>query len=702
MGMKKWSFMVAMAAWLAALPLSTTRAQVPGPAPVEARVIVKFRAGSALLKDAATTPAEQRGKQAEALGKRIGVALSAGRSVSERSHVVVASGIGADQLAARLAAEGDVEYAVVDGRKRIAAAPNDPLYVSSPQAASSGGPVAGQWYLRPPGPALAAPLPGAAAPASINAEQAWDTTTGSAGIVVAVLDTGLRFDHADLQGGNVVAGHDMVGSSAIAGDGDGRDTDASDPGDSVSAAEAAAIGGDCMAQASPRSSWHGTKTLGLIGATTNNGAGIASVGRNVRVMPVRVLGKCGGSDSDVLAGMRWAAGLGVPGAPANPNKARVINLSLGGVGSCNAAYRDAMREITAAGVVVVASAGNTAGRAVGEPANCPGVIAVAGLRHVGDKVGFSDLGPEIAISAPGGNCVTVTAGSPCQYPILTTTNAGTTTPVAGAGGSTYSDSFDATVGTSFAAPLVAGAAALMLSTQPALSPAEVQAALQATARPFPQSGGTPGTPVCVAPGLTDQLECYCPVPSAGTPSVCGAGMLDVRAAVLAVAAVQARIAVDTAAPVEGQPVSFSSASLLSAGRAVASYEWKVVNGGGIVAAFASATNAATATIVPAAAGAFSVSLTVVDDLGVVSTATSTVTVAPAAPPTPTGPAASSNDDGGGGGALGVEWLGLLLSAVIALARCRERRNDLPGRAAGRRGARPAPGRPGRRGTCGRP
>ena len=112
------------------------------------------------------------------------------------------------------------------------------------------------------------------------------------------------------------------------------------------------------------------------------------------------------------------------GVPANPNPARVLNMSLGSEGACTAAYGDAVAEVMATGAVVVASAGNSAGHAVSTPANCPGVIAVAGLRHAGTKVGFSDLGPEIAISAPGGNCVDIGPNDPCLYPILTTTNSG--------------------------------------------------------------------------------------------------------------------------------------------------------------------------------------------------------------------------------------------------------------------------------------
>jgi hypothetical protein len=278
------------------------------------------------------------------------------------------------------------------------------------------------------------------------------------------------------------------------------------------------------------SSWHGTQVSGIIAAITNNGIGMASVGPNLRVLPVRVLGKCGGFDSDIIAGMRWAAGLPVPGVPANPYPARVINMSLGGPGSCRAGYADAISEILAQGTVIVVAAGNSAGHALSSPANCSGVIGVAALRHVGTKVGFSDLGLDVAISAPGGNCINVTAGSPCLYPILSTSDAGTTIPVK----PIYTDSFNFSVGTSFAAPLVSGTAALILSVQPALTPQQVRLVLQATAQTFPTTGGDngDGTPVpqCTVPQYdsfgnpVDQLQCYC------TPYTCGAGMLNAGAA----------------------------------------------------------------------------------------------------------------------------------------------------------------------------
>ncbi|MEO8836994.1 MAG: S8 family serine peptidase, partial [Caldimonas sp.] len=493
---------------------------------------------------------------------------------------------------------------------------------------------------------------------------------GSATIIVADIDTGIRFDHPDLRGGNVIAGYDMVSPDdsaqgtdfSTANDGDGRDADASDPGDGITQTEK--NNNPYFANCAPsNSSWHGTQTAGLIGAATNNGVGVASVGRNVRVMPVRVLGKCGGFDSDIQAGMLWAAGIHVPGVPDNATPARVLNLSLGGEQACNDAYRNAIAEVNAAGAVVVVAAGNS-GKAVGSPASCTGAIGVTALRHVGDKVGFSDLGPEIVIAAPGGNCVNTDTGTPCLYPIVTTSNSGTFAPVVGPPGATYTDSFNTSLGTSFSAPLVSGTVALMLSAQPSLTPAQIKAKLQSTARPFPTTGGTDGTSACVAPGAAAQLECYC------TTSTCGAGMLDAHAAVMAVSGVQAAIALTTTTPTAGQAVALASSSVLSAGRTIASYAWTILNGGTTGATITSAANADTVTVTPAAAGTFLIQLTTTDNSGYVSTANLSVVVAPASavtPVTPPQPQPPTGSSGRAGGALGVAWLLLLLSAVLALA-----------------------------------
>ncbi len=648
----------------------------------EARVIVKFKADASSLRKQAlsatlSTPAsvaQMHTAQAVSLGARTGLTLRGGLGVAERTQVMFASGMTSAQLAERLTQDSDIEYAVPDERKRRMVAPNDNLYFSGP---ASVGPASGQWYLR---------ANTGAVKASIDVEPAWSITTGSPSIVVADLDSGIRFDHPDLQraanGGNILPGYDMVSNLGVANDGDGRDADPSDPGDWITAAEANLVGGDfykCTSQDSTgryvaeSSSWHGTQTAGLIAASTNNGIGMASVGRNVRLLPVRVLGKCGGFDSDIIAGMRWAAGLAVAGVPTNPTPARVINMSLGGGGACSAAYQAAMADISAAKVVVVASAGNSAGHAVSSPANCPGVIAVAALRHVGTKVGFSDLGPEIAISAPGGNCVNVAANTPCLYPILTTSNAGSTVPFAGS--SLYTDSFDYSLGTSFSAPLVSGTVALMLSARPNLSPSEVLTLLKGTARAFPTTGGDngDGTVVkqCTAPQYDaankpiDQIQCYC------TTSTCGAGMLDAGAAVtLSTQVVLARIAVSPDSPTADQLITLSaSPSLAAPGRSIASYAWTLNDGGGIVAPFTS--NADKVTVTARGAGSFIATLTVVDDLGARSSTPVTVNVG--AVPVVVSPPVGGGDGGGGGGgggAMGGIWLALLALAALLVYRSR--------------------------------
>ena len=219
-------------------------------------------------------------------------------------------------------------------------------------------------------------------------------------IVVAVLDTGMRFDHPDLAGRQRAARlrHDQrrrPGTFTSANDGDGRDADASDPGDFVRRRRRQAAAARLRRRRN--SSWHGTQTArpDRRGDRTTASASPASAG-NVRVLPVRVLGKCGGFDSDIVAGMLLGGRASTcPACPTTPNPARVINMSLGGAGACSAGlHRRDRRRSTPPARVVVASAGNSAGHAVGTPGQLPGRDrASPALRHVGTKVGFSDLGP---------------------------------------------------------------------------------------------------------------------------------------------------------------------------------------------------------------------------------------------------------------------------------------------------------------------
>jgi serine protease len=640
---------------LAAAPASGPTAPAPAKS---ARVIVKFKGEGPLMRESALTVRGgelPRVAHAARLGQRFGMVLSDGNAVAPRTQVLHARGISSADLVARLQLDPDVEFAEVDVRVKRAEVPNDPLY--GPQG---GGvtPAVGQWYLR---------TTASGAVSSINAEQAWDLTPGSPAIVVAVLDTGVRGDHPDLAG-KLLRGYDFVsedstGVFATANDGDARDADPSDPGDWVTQAEVDGVfsGQGCTVE---DSSWHGTQTTSLVSAVTNDGAGMAGVGRNVRVLPVRVLGKCGGFTSDVIAGMYWAAGIAIPAttvsglvlgtAPANPYPAKVLNLSLGSANPCSSSYQEAVTAVTNAGASVVVSAGNGEGTAVGQPANCNGAIGVGGLRHAGTKVGFSDVGTQVAISAPGGNCVN--DFGECLFAILTATNSGTTVPAA----NTYSDGINnPSFGTSFSAPMAAAVAALMLSRSPDLLPTQVRSTMMAAARLFPTSGGTAGIPMCQPPTGGIQRECYC------TTSTCGAGMLDARAAVAAVSPPNAPRALIFTTPAVVLPNTTitvdGSTSVGGSGTNIASYLWSLPANGGI-ATLGATTNAPTATITTTGEGTFTVRLRISDANNATDTRDLVVQVATPVVQQPGTPTNGS----GGGGSLSWPWLLALLTAVALL------------------------------------
>jgi len=534
------------------------------------RLMIAFRNASAPPRAAVAASGHER---IDALALRSIMPMRYLRTMYDGSHVVhLGRFMHGQELAAavaRLAADPQVDRVAPDRVKRIQATmPNDPRAAAT--VASPNGEFTQQWYLLAPNATLISP---------IDAVGAWDYSRGSASVPVAVIDTGVLFRHPDLgtvaNGGKLLPGYDMVSSDAgsspptfyVANDGNGADPDPTDPGDWISSADlsnpatapifASPAAGCTVAP----SSWHGTLVSGIIGASTNNGIGIAGVGWNSPVLPVRALGKCIGYDSDIIDAMAWAAGIAVPypdptsvTPPANPNPVRIINLSLGGPGACSSFYSSIIGQLTAMNVVVIAAAGNGAGAAgaggaVTEPANCAGVIAVGALRYTGTKVGFSNLGPEVAISAPGGNCLspTVTSGPPCVFSIVSTSN--TETETASDAGMGYVDGNQPTVtfqgqpfvgggefGTSFSTPMVAGVVALMLAANPNLTPAQVLTLLEFSSRPFPAPGSVP---ICPNADPTTS-ECACPPPTVAATSTtpasggqCGAGMLDARQAVLA-------------------------------------------------------------------------------------------------------------------------------------------------------------------------
>jgi serine protease len=341
----------------------------------------------------------------------------------------------AETLMRQLAADPNVEYVEVDRLNTISYTPNDTRFGE-------------QW--------------GFTGAYGIKATQAWDQATGQ-GVVVAVLDTGVA-SHSDLAA-NLLPGYDFIADTAVANDGNGRDNDPSDPGDWVAANQ---CGGSHPAQPS---SWHGTHVAGTVAAVTNNAKGVAGTAFNAKVVPVRVLGTCGGYDSDIADAIVWASGGTVAGVPANANPAEVINLSLGGSGLCGTTTQAAINGAVGRGSTLVIAAGNdNINVSNASPANCNNVIAVgandsAGKRSIWSANQQSNFGVLVDVAAPGSN-------------ILSTLNSGSQGPA--------SENYASYGGTSMATPHVAGVVALMQSVaNPVKTPAQIEALLKSTVTPFP-------------------------------------------------------------------------------------------------------------------------------------------------------------------------------------------------------------------------
>lgn len=418
---------------------------------------------------------------------------------------------------ARLAARPEVAWVVPDTLEPAlqSVTPDDPGFAGE----------TGQWWLQPVSGSDSLPL-AARLRGVPGIQTAWSRTTGDAGPVLAVLDTGITA-HPDLAASRWLPGFDMVAdwdSSAgrgYANDGDGRDADPTDPGDWVSRSDQtldAGRYGDCSVQSS---SWHGTTVAGIIAATSGNGLGVAGANWGVRVLPVRVAGKCGASVSDIVDGMRWAAGLAVcqrwtdsqdpngsctQWAPTNPTPARVVNISFGGAAACNAAYQSAVDELWAKGILVVAAGGNDHGDP-SRPANCTHVLGVAALNRDGFKANYSNFGAALGLATVGGDDTGGRWGSLlADGGLLSLGNDGGT--AAGAG------IYNRHVGTSFAAPVVSAVAAQMLTLAPTLTATDLVKGLQASARPHVQSA------LMAACSSSNPGRCLC------TTATCGAGILD--------------------------------------------------------------------------------------------------------------------------------------------------------------------------------
>jgi serine protease len=615
-------------------------------APDPGRTVVVRRQGR-IVAQAQTSSAD-----VAALLARVAVPVAKSRQFTPSMHVLFLPktlyGADVDAVLARLRADPAVKFADVDEMRHIeGVTPNDPLFPAGVQASP---PASGQWYMNTPS-STPIVLEGGNITEDLSATDAvssWGITTGSPGIVIADVDTGVRFDHPDLLraglGGRLLPGYDFVGEDLdpndgtpegtflIANDGDGWDPDPSDPGDWISTSDTsnALFASDTV----ENSTWHGTRVVGVYGAITNNDVGIAGMTWGSWVLPVRALGKGGGYDSDIIAGIEWAAGLPVtnpdgPSVPINPYPADIVNLSLGGTGSCPSDYRDALEQVTGMGVLIIVSAGNGGqpgvAAPVDTPANCsslvPGVVAVVGLRNVGTKVGYSSFGSSATIAAPAGNCVQ-TAGD-CLRSIDTTTNAGTTVP----GDNGYTNEVNVNLGTSFSAPIVSGVAGLMRSVNYNLTPAQLAARLAGSATAFP--AGAAGVPTCPTTDPTSG-ECACP----NDGSQCGAGMVNALSAVKAaqrpigVIVIPKNIApgavLDAGASVAGCNGSSTSPAPLS----IASYAWTASPSSLIV----SGASSAQVTVDPAPG---TLTLTVTDSAGNADTETVTLTATTATSSAPT-------------------------------------------------------------------
>ena len=367
------------------------------------------------------------------------------------------------EVAREVAEEPGVLYAEPDYMMQPMAEPNDPRYRD-------------QWHYFDP-------------QSGINLPAAWELTTGSADVTVAVIDTGI-IAHPDLKD-NVLKGYDFISDVDVSQDGDGRDANANDPGDFT---PRGACGVDKNGNPAPNrdkpSSWHGSHVAGTVAADSNNGVGVAGVSWKSKLLPVRVLGRCGGYTSDITDGMLWAAGISVAGVPDNPTPAKVLNLSLGGRSPCGRTYQDTIRKIRATGATVVVAAGNkNLNAAQFSPASCSGVITVAANKRDGGRSYYSNYGDTVDVAAPGGETFNNFDG------VLSTSNSGQKKAVA--------NNYAFYQGTSMAAPHVAGVAALMYAKQPNLTADKVEQILKDTTRPFPSVSTRQCTTQLCGTGIVD-------------------------------------------------------------------------------------------------------------------------------------------------------------------------------------------------------
>ncbi|MEO6024886.1 MAG: S8 family serine peptidase [Burkholderiales bacterium] len=285
---------------------------------------------------------------------------------------------------------------------------------------------------------------------AINLPEAWDiATTRGANTIIAVIDTGILSQHPDLKN-QLVSGYDFISDPTNAADNDGRDANPEDPGDGLRAGE---------------SSYHGTHVAGTIAAETNtDGKGVAGIAWNAKIMPLRVLGTKGGTDVDIIEAIKFAARLDTAPIPSPPVKADVINMSLGGAGRSQTT-QDVITNARAAGVIIVAAAGNDNSSELFYPASYDGVISVSAVTYDLKRAPYSNFGTKIDIAAPGGDTSADLNGDGFADGILSTLKDDSSTPAR--------FNYVFYQGTSMASPHIAGVIALMRGLNPGLTPEDV-------------------------------------------------------------------------------------------------------------------------------------------------------------------------------------------------------------------------------------
>jgi serine protease len=392
------------------------------------------------------------------------------RALSSSEAAALIKQIAADPAVAFV--EPEYLLKAVDGVTQAAATftvPNDAYYASY------------QWdYLTPSGTGFYDSTLGAnvANWGGANIQQAWSLADGT-GITIASLDTGVT-NHPDLNLSLANAGYDFISTASVSGrSSNGRASGGWDIGDWTTTNQCGS------GQAAENSSWHGTHVFGTVGGEiTNNGVGMAGTAFGAQVVPVRVLGHCGGSNADIADAITWASGGTVSGVPANANPAQVLSLSLGGTGTCSSSsvLGQAITGAIGRGATVVVAAGNSNANASGySPASCSGVVTVAATGTTSARAYYSNYGSIVTVAAPGGGVYQNDGSSGTQVTtgfIWSTINAGTTTPTTA--------TYGGMAGTSQATPHVAGVVALMQSYRRALgktllTPAQVTSLLKSSA-----------------------------------------------------------------------------------------------------------------------------------------------------------------------------------------------------------------------------